>query len=237
MAIKFLDETDIASSTKLGAVKIGNGISIAEDGTISSEGSGSASAVLYTAQTLTDEQKAQALANIGGLSKNQGIDNPGKFLGIGADGIVQPMTVKGDKGEKGDKGDPFTYSDFTSAQLEALRGPQGVKGEKGDPGPQGAKGATGAAFTYEDFTPEQLAALKGPKGDNGPKGEQGPQGVKGEKGDPGAQGEQGIQGPKGEKGATGEAGYTPVRGTDYWTAADIATIKGYVDDAILNGSW
>ena len=45
MAIKFLDETDIASSTKLGAVKIGNGISIAEDGTISSEGSGSASAV------------------------------------------------------------------------------------------------------------------------------------------------------------------------------------------------
>lgn len=95
MAIKFLDETDIASSTKLGAVKIGNGINVAEDGTISSEGGGSASAVLYTEQTLTDEQKTQALANIGGLSKSQGTENSGKFLGIGADGIVVPAEVGG----------------------------------------------------------------------------------------------------------------------------------------------
>jgi len=35
----------------------------------------------------------------------------------------------------------------------------------------------------------------------------------------------------------GEDGATPVRGTDYWTAADIAEIKSYVDDAILGGSW
>lgn len=35
----------------------------------------------------------------------------------------------------------------------------------------------------------------------------------------------------------GEDGYTPVRGTDYWTQEDIATIKGYVDEAILNGAW
>ena len=32
-------------------------------------------------------------------------------------------------------------------------------------------------------------------------------------------------------------GYTPVRGTDYWTDADKAEIKAYVDDAILNGAW
>ena len=32
-------------------------------------------------------------------------------------------------------------------------------------------------------------------------------------------------------------GSTPVRGTDYWTAADIAQIKAYVDDAILGGAW
>lgn len=82
-----------ATAETLGGVKIGDGINIAEDGTISSEGSGSASAVLYTEQTLTDEQKTQALANIGGLSKNQGIDNSGKFLGIGADGIVVPTEV------------------------------------------------------------------------------------------------------------------------------------------------
>ena len=31
--------------------------------------------------------------------------------------------------------------------------------------------------------------------------------------------------------------YAPVRGTDYWTEADIAEIRGYVDDAILGGAW
>ena len=37
-----------------------------------------------------------------------------------------------------------------------------------------------------------------------------------------------FKGPKGD---------TPVRGTDYWTADDIAEIKSYVDDAILGGAW
>ena len=35
----------------------------------------------------------------------------------------------------------------------------------------------------------------------------------------------------------GAAGTTPVRGTDYWTEADKAEIKAYVDEAILGGSW
>lgn len=52
-----------------------------------------ASAVLTTEQTLTTEQKSQALTNIGGLSKNQGTLNSGKFLGIGADGVVVPTEV------------------------------------------------------------------------------------------------------------------------------------------------
>lgn len=48
---------------------------------------------------------------------------------------------------------------------------------------------------------------------------------------------------KGDKGDTGAAGKngsdgkTPVRGTDYWTEADKAEIKSYVDEAILNGEW
>lgn len=54
-----------------------------------------ASAVLTIEQTLTTEQQSQALANIGGLSKNQGTANSGKFLGIGADGAVVPMEVSG----------------------------------------------------------------------------------------------------------------------------------------------
>lgn len=35
----------------------------------------------------------------------------------------------------------------------------------------------------------------------------------------------------------GKDGYTPVRGTDYWTEADKAEIKSYVEDAILGGAW
>lgn len=37
--------------------------------------------------------------------------------------------------------------------------------------------------------------------------------------------------------SAGADGYTPVRGTDYWTEADKAEIKAYVDEAILGGSW
>ena len=38
----------------------------------------------------------------------------------------------------------------------------------------------------------------------------------------------------------GKDGYTPVRGTDYWTATDVAEIKSYVDEqlgVIENGSY
>ena len=45
-----------------------------------------------------------------------------------------PRGATGAQGEKGDKGDPFTYSDFTPAQLISLKGAKGDKGDKGDPG-------------------------------------------------------------------------------------------------------
>lgn len=56
-------------------------------------------------------------------------------------------------------------------------------------------------------------------------------------GKPGPQGEPGPTGPQGERGPAGPAGYNPVRGVDYWTEADKAEIKAYVDDAILGGAW
>lgn len=40
-----------------------------------------------------------------------------------------------------------------------------------------------------------------------------------------------------QNGSKGSSGYTPVRGTDYWTDADKAEIKSYVDEAILGGAW
>lgn len=54
---------------------------------------------------------------------------------VSSDGVLSWTNDKGKTNPasvtiKGPKGDAFTYADFTSAQLEALRGP---KGEKGDP--------------------------------------------------------------------------------------------------------
>lgn len=46
-----------------------------------------------------------------------------------------------------------------------------------------------------------------------------------------------FQVKNGGKGSAGPAGPAPVRGTDYWTAADIAAIRSYVDNAILGGAW
>ena len=75
----------------------------------------------------------------------------------GEQGIQGETGPAGPQGAKGDKGDAFTYSDFTAAQLAAL------KGDKGDTGPQGEKGETGAT---------------GPTGPEGPRGPQGEQGRK-----------------------------------------------------------
>lgn len=58
---------------------------------------------------------------------------------------------KGEQGPPGPKGEPFKYTDFTAAQLEALRGPQGPKGEP---------------LRFEDLTESQKQQLKGPKGDS-----------------------------------------------------------------------
>ena len=41
----------------------------------------------------------------------------------------------------------------------------------------------------------------------------------------------------GQQGENGQSGTTPVKGTDYWTASDIADIKAYCENAIANGAW
>lgn len=97
-------------------------------------------------------------------------------------------------GTKGDKGDAFVYSDFTPAQITALKGATGATGSVGGIGPKGEPfiysdftttqlaALKGAAFTYSDFTAPQLALLKGAVGDKGDTGD------KGDKGDTGATG-------------------------------------------------
>ena len=121
-------------------------------------------------------------------------------------------------------------------------GPQGEVGPQGPAGPQGEKGADGT-MTFEDLTPEQKASLKGDKGDKGDTGAAGPQGEpgpKGDKGDPGPQGpkgdtgETGAQGPQGLQGEPGTNGTTPVKGVDYWTAADQTSIINQLKSATFS---
>ena len=57
------------------------------------------------------------------------------------------------------KGEPFTYEDFTPAQLAQLQGPEGDRGPKGEQGEQGDQGPKGDPFTYEDLTEEQKVEI------------------------------------------------------------------------------
>lgn len=119
---------------------------------------------------------------------------------------------QGPKGDKGDKGDPGP---------QGPDGPQGEQGPKGDPGPQGEQGPQGPAGEIGPQGPKGDTGPQGPAGADGQDGAQGPAGPQGEQGPAGVQGPQGEQGPQGPAGADG---YSPVRGTDYWTADDQASI-------------
>ncbi|WP_268218271.1 BppU family phage baseplate upper protein [Staphylococcus pettenkoferi] len=46
----------------------------------------------------------------------------------GIQGLKGETGIQGPKGDKGDKGNPFVYTDFTQAQLDALKGPKGDTG-------------------------------------------------------------------------------------------------------------
>jgi hypothetical protein len=122
----------------------------------------------------------------------------------------------------GSNGNWYEWDDtakiFVDTGVKA-QGPQGLQGLKGDTGPQGIQGIQG---------------LKGDTGSQGIQGPKGDQGIQGVKGDTGEQGLQGIQGLKGDTGATGAPGYTPVKGTDYYTAAEVATFKTDVEAAIAS---
>ena len=96
----------------------------------------------------------------------------------GAPGETGPQGPAGQDGAQGPKGDPFTYDDFTTEQLEALRGPQGIQGPPGQDGEPGATGPEGP---------------QGPKGDTGETGPRGPAGQDGADGATGPAG-RGITG-------------------------------------------
>lgn len=114
-----------------------------------------------------------AISKSGSIATITITDKNGTTTAQLSDGAKGEAGATGPKGDTGEKGDPFTYQDFTPAQLAALKGP---KGDTGDTGPQG---------------------IQGPKGDTGDTGATGPQGPKGDTGAAGA------AGPKGDTGDSG----------------------------------
>ena len=123
-------------------------------------------------------------------------------------------------------------------------GVKGPKGDKGDPGPQGERGASGVSGRDGAQGPQGIQGERGPAGPQGPRGERGidgasgKDGARGPAGPQGPQGERGIQGPAGASGRDGNDGRTPVKGTDYFTNAEITSIKNelktYIDTEIGN---
>lgn len=130
--------------------------------------------------------------------------------------------IKGPAGKDG----TVSFEDLTEEQKASLKGDKGDKGDPGTPGSDGLDGADGVdgksaydiavAHGFVGTEAEWLESLKGYPGKDGAPGE------------------------PGKDGAPGADGYTPVKGTDYWTADDIAEIQSYIDNKIggaLNGSY
>ena len=145
--------------------------------------------------------------------------------------------AKGDKGDTGAQGPAGPAGADGAPGKDGATGPQGPQGEKGDTGPQGPKGEDGApgkdgtnGTNGKDgvtFTPSVsdagLLSWTNDGGKTNPKSVN----IKGQKGDPGADGapgKDGDTGPQGPKGDPGADGKTPVKGTDYFTPADIEEI-------------
>lgn len=131
-----------------------------------------------------------------------------------ADGYIQYSTAGGS-----------TWQNLIAvADLKGAKGDKGDPGEKGDTGAQGVKGDAGAT------------GPQGPKGDPGEKGDPGATGPAGPQGPAGVPGKDGAPGAQGEKGDKGDPGKTPVKGTDYWTAADKQEIVNNVLAALPDGT-
>jgi hypothetical protein len=148
---------------------------------------------------------------------------------------------EGPKGDKGDQGEPGT------AGSDGLTPRFALIGESGGTRVVITTGSNEQEFFIRDG--EDGAA--GPKGDTGATG---PEGPKGDKGDTGPSGSDGLT-PRfaviGESGGTRvkittgsneqeffiRDGKTPVKGTDYFTAADKAEMVTQVKDALTTETW
>lgn len=133
-----------------------------------------------------------------------------------------------DVGLKGDKGDPFTYSDFTTEQLAAL---------KGDTGEAGAPGITPTIGTNGNWflgTTDTGKPSRGAKGDTGASGSPGADGITPHIGDNGNWYIGSADTGKPSRGAKGDTG-AAFTYSDF-TAEQLAALKGEKGAAGKDGS-
>ena len=195
-------------------------------------GGGSADAVLYTAQTLTDAQQFQARKNIGAI----GHDSPqfhgylalapanetlGSGVGLSPTGSGHNYTL--DISDV-DEGNPTLLTGVktpTDADTNAAATVEYVKSKVASGG--GITPTIGTNGNWYLGTTDTGKPSRGEKGDKGDKGDTGAKGDPGEKGDTGAQGAKGDtgatgpagpQGPKGDPGAAGTPGKDGTNGKD-----------------------
>jgi len=220
--------------------------------------------VNVTAMTLAPGAEATASGSItseNGLTLELGVPRggvgpqgePGDKGEKGDPGEKGGKGEKGEPGDKGDKGDTGhgldimgTYATLTALSAAVTAPQQGEMYNVGSAAPYSIYMWDETIAPGDWIDQGQLQGPEGPKGEPGRDGADGAPGKDGVDGQPGAdgapggkgdKGDKGDKGADGDKGEQGEPGYTPVRGTDYWTAADKAEIKSYVDAAILGGAW
>lgn len=178
-------------------------------------------------QAATDAALAQAKAS-GAFDGAKGADGKDGTNGKdGADGKPGAAGADGVTPHIGDNGNWYIGSTDTgqpSRGAAGANGSDGAQGEKGDTGPQGPAGVPGKDGTAgaDGITPHI--------GDNG-NWYIGSTNT----GKP-SRGATGATGPQGPKGETGTDGKTPVKGTDYWTAADKQEIVNSVIAALPDGT-
>ncbi|MEI3089738.1 MAG: hypothetical protein V8T01_07210 [Oscillospiraceae bacterium] len=139
------------------------------------------------------------------------------------------VVIEGTKGDPGKDGHSPVVTATKSGKTTTISvdGAAIATVEDGADGKRGAAGADGVTPHIGDNGQWYLGTTDTGKPSRG---------VTGAKGDTGATGPQGPKGDPGEKGDPGAPGKTPVRGTDYWTAADKQEIVNSVIAALPDGT-
>lgn len=253
-----------ATSTRLGGVKIGAGITVAPNGTISvalttgpqgytgsagiqgdtgyTGSSGASGSIGYTGS-----KGANGYAGSSGYTGSVGYVGSNGYTGsIGYTGSAGDLGLPGDLGYTGSQGD-IGYTGSEGAGYTGSQGDLGYTGSQGDIGYTGSEGA-GYTGSQGDIGYSGSLGYTGSQGDIGYSGSQGDTGYVGSQGDlgysgsqgeigyTGSQGDAGYVGSQGDVGYTGSIGYTGSEGIGYTGSQGDQGYTGSQGDSGYTGS-